>query len=189
MKEYYLKHLMISCKKQNNFHLSQTFGDLWNVFFLCFTVPSKINRSNLQTSFSIIQNQTVYLNCPVTGSPQPSITWLKNSIPMLDFPYKDLRVLNRDQRLEISNAQVEDAGKYTCRASNVAGSDKQHFELEVKGEWTVWDDSIVQLWCHFQILPDSWCCCLNDTKLCTVIVNKSTIFYKMNKHLSKMWQC
>jgi hypothetical protein len=53
---------------------------------------------------------------------------------MLDFPYKDLRVLNRDQRLEISNAQVEDAGKYTCRASNVAGSDKQHFELEVKGE-------------------------------------------------------
>jgi len=56
---------------------------------------------------------------------------------MLDFPYKDLRVLNRDQRLEINNAQVEDAGKYTCRASNVAVSDKQHFELEVKGEWTV----------------------------------------------------
>ena len=69
----------------------------------------------------------------MTGSPKPSITWLKDSIPMLDFPYKDLRVLNQDQRLEISNAQVEDAGKYTCRASNVAGSDKQHFELEVKG--------------------------------------------------------
>lgn len=97
-------------------------------------MPSKIDRSNLQTRFSIIQNQTLYLNCPVTGSPQPSITWLKDSIPVLNLPYKDLLVLNRDQRLEISNAQVEDAGKYTCRASNVAGSDKQHFELEVKGE-------------------------------------------------------
>ena len=59
--------------------------------------------------------------------------WLKDTIPLLDFPYKDLRVLNQGQRLEVSNAQVEDAGRYTCDVSNIAGSDKQHFELEVRG--------------------------------------------------------
>lgn len=96
-------------------------------------MPAAIDRGNLQTEFSIIENQTVFIDCPVSGSPTPSIIWSKDRIPLFDFPYQDLKVLNQDQRLEVSNAQVEDAGKYTCKATNVAGSDKQYFNLEVRG--------------------------------------------------------
>ena len=58
-------------------------------------------------------------------------------MPLLDeleFPYRNLRVLNRDQRLEVSNAQVEDAGRYQCTVTNVAGQQEKQFNLVVHGK-------------------------------------------------------
>ncbi|XP_076093735.1 hemicentin-1-like isoform X1 [Mytilus galloprovincialis] len=124
-------------------------GSLNKNFRLTVQLPAAIDRGNLQTQFSIIENQTVFIDCPVSGSPTPSIIWSKDRIPLFDFPYQDLKVLNQDQRLEVSNAQVEDAGKYTCKATNVAGSDKQYFNLEVRvppvmdGQRTVTKSSVI----------------------------------------------
>lgn len=51
--------------------------------------------------------------------------------PILDFPYIDMRVLNDGQTLELSNAQLEDAGNYSCRAINSAGVDDMDLTLQV----------------------------------------------------------
>lgn len=104
-------------------------------FFLLETVPAHIltevaSDNNLVT----IQNQTININCPSMGIPTPSIIWLKNRVPLLDSPYKRMRVLSNDQFLEISNAQVEDAGKYACTVTNVAGQEKREFNLQVHGK-------------------------------------------------------
>lgn len=96
-------------------------------------MPPKINQEGLRTELSIVQNRTAYIDCPVTGIPQPSIMWLKDDFPLLDWPYPDLRLLGNDRRLEISNAQVDDGGRYTCQATNPAGQIKQDFILSVQG--------------------------------------------------------
>lgn len=104
---------------------------------LTVSVPPSIDRSLIQENPSVHQNKTVLLNCPVDGVPTPSILWLKDRVPLLDFPYRDLRVLNEDTTLEVSNAQVDDAGNYTCRALNQAGTDEVVIELDVFGEWII----------------------------------------------------
>mgnify|MGYP002153741630 FL=1 len=45
-----------------------------------------------------------------------------------------MNLLNNDRRLEILNAQIDDAGVYTCQATNPAGQLKQDFTLEVYGK-------------------------------------------------------
>ncbi|XP_048772936.2 hemicentin-1-like isoform X2 [Ostrea edulis] len=107
-------------------------GELRKKFHLEVLVPAHIltevaSDNNLVT----IQNQTININCPSMGIPTPSIIWLKNRVPLLDSPYKRMRVLSNDQFLEISNAQVEDAGKYACTVTNVAGQEKREFNLQV----------------------------------------------------------
>ena len=80
------------------------------------------------------QNLTAYIDCPVYGIPQPSIIWLKDGFPLLDWPYPDLLLVGNDRRLEVSNVQVDDGGTYTCQATNPAGQIKQEFTLEVHGK-------------------------------------------------------
>ncbi|XP_067662288.1 hemicentin-1-like isoform X1 [Haliotis asinina] len=106
-------------------------GQLERTFSLEVLVPPSIDRSLVLENPSVHQNKTVRLNCPVDGVPPPSILWLKDRVPLVDFPYRDLRVLNGDTTLEVSNAQLDDAGNYTCRALNQAGTDEVVIKLDV----------------------------------------------------------
>lgn len=100
-----------------------------------FAVPAHIlTEVASESELVTVQNQTININCPAMGIPSPSIIWLKNRVPLLDAPYKNMRVINNDQVLEISNAQLEDAGKYSCTVTNVAGQEKREFNLQVHGE-------------------------------------------------------
>lgn len=62
------------------------------------------------------------------------LTLLFVKVPLFDWPYPEMNLLNNDRRLEILNAQVDDAGVYTCQATNPAGQLKQDFVLEVFGK-------------------------------------------------------
>ena len=99
-----------------------------------FSVPPTINKEHLKTQLKVVQNRTAYIDCPVTGIPQPSIMWLKDGFPLLDWPYEDLLLVGNDRRLEVSNAQLDDGGTYRCQATNPAGQIQQDFSLEVQGE-------------------------------------------------------
>ena len=48
-------------------------------------------------------------------------------------------------RLEVSNAQVEDAGLYSCLATNPAGQDEVEYDLQVYGKYFI-----------FECSEDSW---------------------------------
>ena len=61
----------------------------------------------------------VHIRCPVSGSPQPKITWDKDGKP-LKFT-KNIKTVNTTENLVILEAKKEDSGKYSCYASNAAG--------------------------------------------------------------------
>ena len=70
------------------------------------SVPPTIARSDEVTPLEVIQNDTTHMDCKTDGIPMPSITWLKNLTPYLDFPYENMRLMNSGKRLEVRNVQV-----------------------------------------------------------------------------------
>lgn len=61
---------------------------------------------NEVTHVEAILNRTVYIMCEADGIPPPSIMWLKDNSPLLDFPYHNLRLMNNGHQLEVRNVQV-----------------------------------------------------------------------------------
>ncbi|PVD21525.1 hypothetical protein C0Q70_17323 [Pomacea canaliculata] len=106
-------------------------GQLERNFDLQVLVPPSIDHELVPDAITVSQNGTITIDCHVSGVPQPSILWLKDKAPLLDWPYHDLRVLNNDRTLEISNAQVDDDATYTCMATNPAGQDQVDVALQV----------------------------------------------------------
>jgi Immunoglobulin I-set domain len=102
-------------------------------------VPASILGEGSVEDVEVIENHTAYFACPAEGIPPPSILWLRNKTPLLDFPYPNLRELSNGRQLELRNVQVSDEGIFECQATNVAGQKSKSFKLKVQGLWCLCD--------------------------------------------------
>ncbi|NXV04777.1 ATL3 protein, partial [Cettia cetti] len=87
-------------------------------------LSSGLNMTSLEaSSFSAVVGGTivariggnVLIECPVKGAPKPNVTWLKKDVLQVN----SFLVLNGS--LFLRNVSHEDAGTYTCRATNALG--------------------------------------------------------------------
>uniref|UniRef100_UPI0035900F1F hemicentin-1 n=1 Tax=Myxine glutinosa TaxID=7769 RepID=UPI0035900F1F len=81
------------------------------------------------SNLTVNVGSSVLLECQVTGSPPPVITWLKDNKPLSS--HAEARKLLGGRILHFWHSKAHDAGRYTCVASNQAGSTEKHFNLEV----------------------------------------------------------
>uniref|UniRef100_A0A915PVG6 Ig-like domain-containing protein n=1 Tax=Setaria digitata TaxID=48799 RepID=A0A915PVG6_9BILA len=90
-----------------------------------------IEGPNILHRVQVNVGRTAVINCPAFGSPEPSISWLKNGQPMVT----DSRhaILNGGRQLEISNTSVNDDARYTCIATNDIGLADLETYLQVIG--------------------------------------------------------
>ncbi|XP_040215726.1 hemicentin-1 isoform X1 [Rana temporaria] len=79
---------------------------------------------------SVIVNKPVRLECEATGFPAPSLTWLKDGIPVSSIS-GGIQILSGGRVLMLANTRIGDAGKYTCVAVNAAGEHQKDFDLSV----------------------------------------------------------
>uniref|UniRef100_A0A914V1R3 Ig-like domain-containing protein n=1 Tax=Plectus sambesii TaxID=2011161 RepID=A0A914V1R3_9BILA len=93
-------------------------------------VPPKIDKSNIIGNPLAIVNRTIFLECPVTGIPQPTVRWMKDGQPLT---IRDSRITieQNNQTLGIQPIIEADEGRYTCVAESNAGAAEQDFNLEV----------------------------------------------------------
>lgn len=93
-------------------------------------VPPKIDKSNIIGNPLAIVNRSIYLECPVTGIPQPTVRWMKDGQPLTT---RDVRITveQNNQTLGIQPIVTTDEGRYTCVAESNAGVAEQDFNLEV----------------------------------------------------------
>ena len=75
------------------------------------------------------QDKSTVFQCMASGSPEPTIVWLKDGNP-LDVTERHF-FSAQDQLLIIINTQPSDAGKYTCVMQNALGMEKGTSELTV----------------------------------------------------------
>ncbi|CAH8631898.1 unnamed protein product, partial [Dicrocoelium dendriticum] len=76
--------------------------------------------------------QEAEFECPVLGSPPPTITWYYNGVALNPFTASPKYVFGEDQRvLRIPTTGSKDAGEYQCLARNEAGNVSKLYGLEV----------------------------------------------------------
>ena len=78
---------------------------------------------------TVKENQSAVFQCSVSGNPRPTLTWLgENSAPL-----KSRFRFDRDGRLEVRHATLDDAGEYTCVGRNLLGTADKTAMMIVQG--------------------------------------------------------
>ncbi|XP_035384811.1 hemicentin-1 isoform X2 [Electrophorus electricus] len=105
-------------------------GEEDRIFNLNVYVPPAIQgNGRAAEELSAVLDSSVSVECVASGSPPPQLSWLKNSLPLTVSAH--IRLLSAAQVLRIGRVQVSDGGTYTCVASNRAGVDIRHYNLQV----------------------------------------------------------
>ncbi|XP_077013357.1 hemicentin-1 isoform X4 [Tamandua tetradactyla] len=94
-------------------------------------VPPNIYDSGELAQFTVIEGNLISLLCESSGIPPPNLIWKKKDSPVLADSAGRIRILSGGRQLQISIAKKSDAGLYTCVASNVAGTAKKDYNLQV----------------------------------------------------------
>ncbi|XP_055516059.1 hemicentin-1-like [Leucoraja erinacea] len=94
-----------------------------------YATPTIKNGDGQQTEVSVIKGAAATLKCDAHGVPQPTLTWVKDSRPLVTT--QDIWVENEGQLLHVQSAQEQHAGRYTCLAVNAAGRAQRTFALSV----------------------------------------------------------
>uniref|UniRef100_A0A915CRF4 Ig-like domain-containing protein n=1 Tax=Ditylenchus dipsaci TaxID=166011 RepID=A0A915CRF4_9BILA len=81
----------------------------------------KIDSSNVAVEIQVNVGRSATLMCPATGSPEPTIAWLKDG-RSFDYSSTKHRFTNSARQLQILEASGADSGRYTCIATNSVGA-------------------------------------------------------------------
>ncbi|XP_076007425.1 hemicentin-1 [Genypterus blacodes] len=109
---------------------TNTAGEEDRIFNLNVYVPPAIDgNSETPEELTTVLDSSVNMECVAAGSPPPQLNWLRNGLPLPVSSH--IRLLSAGQVLRITRTQVSDGGTYTCVASNRAGVDNRHFNLQV----------------------------------------------------------
>ena len=114
--------------------------------FKCTTPIAAPNITSISPTTQASPGADVTLECVITGFPSPNITWTKDTISFIEgilAPVVPARgsVVNSqiddttiNSLLFISQITSDDAGIYTCVATNSEGVDYDEVEVIVAGE-------------------------------------------------------
>ncbi|XP_073439014.1 hemicentin-1 [Dendrobates tinctorius] len=102
-------------------------GEQQKDFDLSVFVPPNIMGE--EQNVSVLQNETLVLKCESSAVPPPVLTWYKEWTPLLTRP--GAHIYGNGSVLHIKDAQVKDAGRYSCEAANVAGKTEKNFNVNV----------------------------------------------------------
>ncbi|NXK97014.1 HMCN1 protein, partial [Formicarius rufipectus] len=137
-------------------------------------VSPSISGSDDSSQLTVTEGNMITLTCESSGIPPPSLTWKKNGSALEPEPSGRVRVLSGGRQLQIAVANLSDAASYTCIASNVAGSARREYSLQVyvrprivdggagPSEVVVPQGSAVSLACEAQGIPEPTVAWLKD---------------------------
>ncbi|KAM3875993.1 hemicentin-1 [Diretmus argenteus] len=117
-------------------------GSTERKYQLKVNVPPDFRDNDSPGNVSVVLSQPTSLVCDVTGSPTPVIAWYKEGIPVV--PSNSVQILDKGKTLRLLKAATADAGSYSCKAINIAGSTEKDFFLDVLVPPTIIDTGAPQ---------------------------------------------
>ncbi|KAG0712359.1 Vascular endothelial growth factor receptor 1 [Chionoecetes opilio] len=96
--------------------------------------------SNMNNQTVVVGDESFTLNCTVTGSPRPTITWKKDNKNLITdsefFDHKAMQFLSESQVLKFDYVLKKHEGEYTCVAENRINKSVSSLTLTVPGTST-----------------------------------------------------
>ncbi|XP_028851746.1 hemicentin-1 isoform X2 [Denticeps clupeoides] len=108
---------------------SNSAGTQMRQYRLSVQAPPSIRGSAESSVLSVVLGFPTLLTCDVEGSPQPSITWLKDNQVIVSSAQRTYT--HGGQTLRLGAVGADDAGLYTCRATNPAGTVHKDYTLSI----------------------------------------------------------
>jgi hypothetical protein len=90
-------------------------------------------RTGKPTDVNVNIGEPAKLSCKISGSPSPTVTWLKDGQPLQSTD--DVTVQSEPdgtQTLAFKSTQLTDKATYTCQASNIGGTAEVKLNLNVQ---------------------------------------------------------
>ena len=85
---------------------------------------------NIGDNVTAASNTTIFIRCPVSGVPTPSVTWTKDGKKVVES--KKLYI-GSENMLVIRGAENEDSAKYSCITENEFGRETISSTVVIKG--------------------------------------------------------
>uniref|UniRef100_A0A8B9LRJ7 Ig-like domain-containing protein n=1 Tax=Astyanax mexicanus TaxID=7994 RepID=A0A8B9LRJ7_ASTMX len=104
---------------------------------------------------TVTEGESVTLECQISGHPTPGIMWFREDFRIessIDF---QITYEKSFARLVIREAFAEDSGRFTCTATNEAGTISTSCYLLVKGNYLLIKESCDTLLHQFPFLPEA----------------------------------
>ncbi|PSN37212.1 hypothetical protein C0J52_12781, partial [Blattella germanica] len=98
------------------------------------SLDENLNSRQPLRDIAVVSGQTARFECIVQAEPPPNILWSKNGRIIENSQNYQLHYRNGVCRLTIPQAFPEDAGSYTCTATNMLGTIGSTGTLQVPGE-------------------------------------------------------
>uniref|UniRef100_A0A8C1TF82 Myosin light chain kinase, smooth muscle n=1 Tax=Cyprinus carpio TaxID=7962 RepID=A0A8C1TF82_CYPCA len=83
-------------------------------------------------SQEVVQGDKVTFRCQVSGSPVPTVSWVKDGAPLRQRSGVSTRQEGSLHVLCLESAHITDTGQYGCTAANKRGKTEAHWSLTVK---------------------------------------------------------
>lgn len=96
--------------------------------------PTIAGGNDGPTERKVVLAKPLILECEATGHPPPTLTWLKDGVPVRHG--ENVRVLEQGRKIEIPSASVSDSGRYICVATSIAGDKEVKYDVKVLGKET-----------------------------------------------------
>ncbi|XP_012576655.1 PREDICTED: hemicentin-2 [Condylura cristata] len=113
---------LYSCK------VSNAAGEATRTFILTVQVPPTFKNPKTEV-VSQVAGSPLVLTCDVTGVPAPTVTWLRDRMPVESSVAHG--VVSRGGRLQLSRLQPTQAGTYTCVAESAQAQARKDFVVAV----------------------------------------------------------
>ncbi|XP_064862124.1 neurofascin-like [Oncorhynchus nerka] len=91
--------------------------------------PTFLSPAGRSSSQTVLQGEELLLECIAAGVPTPVITWTKDGD---ELDTTNIKVKNYNKLLQIPKASFEDAGEYTCTATNKMGYLEHTIAVQIK---------------------------------------------------------
>ncbi|TKR80926.1 hypothetical protein L596_014897 [Steinernema carpocapsae] len=91
-------------------------------FVLRLLEEPRIEGPNIMRRIQTNAGRAATISCPATGSPEPTISWLRNGRALEKNESDRFMLLNGGRQLQIADTRASDAARYTCIATNIVGA-------------------------------------------------------------------
>lgn len=196
----------LECKMQVNYQSNRKVLEaltLCSCFIhLCPPVPPTIaGGDDGPNERKVVLSKPLILECEAGGHPPPSLTWLKDGVPVRDG--ESVRVLEQGSKIEILSATVSDSGRYVCVATSIAGEKEVKYDVRVLGIETHKNNVqhihthaslFLSLECHQQadtnlqgLLGKQVCCIAASENACSTFLN--FVKYTFSRRFDCLFAC